>query len=87
MAFKGKDPVNSKIVVDVKIFKQTSHFNSPGYNVYYKKGIHADGAHCNFTKNWFIGSVYSIFRGLSFNIKWTGKKKKKKKRLTAISSF
>ena len=42
MAFKGQDPVRTKIVIDNKIIEQVNMFNYLGNMIFYEKELDVD---------------------------------------------
>ena len=50
MAFKGRDPVRTKIVIDNKIIEQVSSFNYLGNMISYEKELDIDNKLHNYLK-------------------------------------
>ena len=50
MAFKGRDPVRTKIVTDNKIIEQVNSFNYLGNMIYYEKELDIDNKLRNYLK-------------------------------------
>ena len=59
MAFKGRDPVRTKIVIDNKIIEPVSSFNYLG-NISYEKGLDIDNKLHNYLK--ITGILNNVFR-------------------------
>jgi hypothetical protein len=60
MAFKGRDPVRTKIVTDNKIIGQVISFNYLGNIVSYAKELDIDNKLHNYLK--FTGILNNVFR-------------------------
>ena len=60
MAFKGRDPVRTKIVIDYKIIVQVSSFNYLGNMISYEKELDIDNKLHNYLK--ITGIVNNVFR-------------------------
>jgi hypothetical protein len=60
MAFKGRDPVRNKIVIDNKILEQVSSFNYLGNMISYEKDLDIDNKLHNYLK--ITGILNNVFR-------------------------
>ena len=60
MAFKGRDPVRTKIVIDNKIIEQVNMFNYLGNMISYKKELDIDNELHNYLK--IIGTLNNVFK-------------------------
>jgi len=60
MAFKGRDPLRTKIVIDNKIIEQVNSFNHLGNMIPYKKELDADNKLHNYLK--ITGILSNVFR-------------------------
>jgi len=60
MAFKGRDPVRTKIVIDNKIIEQVNSFNCLGNMISYEKELDIDNKLHNYLK--IIGILNNVFR-------------------------
>jgi len=60
MAFKGRDPVRRKIVIDNKILEQVKLFNYLGNIISYEKELHIDNKLHNYLK--ITGILNNVFR-------------------------
>jgi hypothetical protein len=60
MAFKRRDPVSSKIVIDNKIAEQLNCFNYLGNLISYEKEVDIDKKLNNYFK--IIGNINNMFR-------------------------
>ena len=59
MAFKGRDLVGTKIVIDNKIIEQVNSFNYLGNMISYEKVLNIDNKH-NYLK--ITGIINNVFR-------------------------
>jgi hypothetical protein len=50
MAFRGRDPVRTKIVIDNKLIEQVNSFNSLGNMISYEKELNDDNKLHNYLK-------------------------------------
>jgi hypothetical protein len=50
MAFKGRDPVRSNILIDNKIIEQVKSFNYLGNMISYERELHIDNKLNNYLK-------------------------------------
>jgi hypothetical protein len=62
MAFKGRDPVSTKIVIDNKIMEQVSSFNYLGTTISYEKEFDIDNKLHNYLK--ITDILNQVFRPL-----------------------
>jgi len=60
MAFKGRDPVRTKIVIDNKIIEQVNSFNYLGNMISYEKELDSDNKLHNYLK--ITGIINIVFR-------------------------
>jgi len=60
MAFKGRDPVRTKIVIDNKIIEQVNSFNCLGNTISYVKELDIDNKLHNYLK--ITGIINNVFR-------------------------
>ena len=60
MAFKGRDPVRTKIVTDNKIIEQVNMFNSSGNMMSYEKELDIDNKLHKYLK--ITGTISNVFR-------------------------
>jgi len=60
MAFKGRDPVRTKIVIDNKIIEQVNLFNYLGNMICYEGELDIDNRLNNFLK--ITGILNNVFR-------------------------
>ena len=60
MAFKGQDPVRTKIVIDNKIVEQVNSFNYLGNMISYEKEMDTDNKLHNYLK--ITGIINNVFR-------------------------
>ena len=60
MAFKGRDPVRTKIVIDNKIIEQVNSFNYLGNMISYGKELDIDNRLHNYLK--ITGIINNVFR-------------------------
>jgi len=60
MAFKGRDPVRTKIVIDNKIMEQVNSFNYLGNVISYEKELDIDNTLHNYLK--ITGILNNVFR-------------------------
>jgi len=60
MAFKGQDPVRTKIVIDNKIIEQVNLFNCLGYVIPYEGELDIDNKLNNFLK--ITSILNNVFR-------------------------
>ena len=60
MAFKGWDPVRTKIVIDNKIIEQANSFNYLGNMISYEKELDIDNKLHNYLK--ITGIINNVFR-------------------------
>ena len=60
MAFRGRDPVRTKIVIDNKIIEQVNSFNYLGNIVSYEKELDIDNKLPNYLK--ITGILNNVFR-------------------------
>ena len=60
MAFKGRDPVRTKIVIDNKIIEQVNSFNCLGNMISYEKELDIDNKLHNYFK--ITGILNNVFR-------------------------
>ena len=60
MAFKGRDPVRTKIVIDNKIIEQVNSFNYLGNIISYEKEMDIDNKLHNYLK--ITGIINNVFR-------------------------
>jgi len=60
MAFKGQDPVRTKIVIDNKIIEQVNAFNYSGNMISYEKEMDIDNKLHNYLK--ITGIINNVFR-------------------------
>jgi len=60
MAFRGRDPVRTKIVIDNKIIEQVNSFNSLGNMISYEKELDIDNKLHNYLK--ITGILNNVFR-------------------------
>jgi len=60
MAFRGRDPVKTKIVIDNKIIEQVNLFNYLGNMISYKKELDIDNKLQNYLK--ITGILNNVFR-------------------------
>ena len=60
MAFKGRDPVRTKIVIDNKIIVQVNSFNCLGNMISYEKEFDIDNKLYNYLK--ITGIINNVFR-------------------------
>jgi len=60
MAFKGRDPVRTKFVIDNKIIEQVNSFNYLGNMISYKKELDTDNKLRNYLK--ITGIINNVFR-------------------------
>ena len=60
MAFKGRDPVRTKIVIDNKIIEQVNSFNYLGNMISYEKELDIDNKLHNYLK--ITGIINNAFR-------------------------
>ena len=52
MAFRGRDPVRTKFVIDNKIIEQVNSFNYLGNMISYEKELDIDNKLHNYLKNY-----------------------------------
>ena len=64
MAFKGRDPVRTKIVIDNKIIEQVNSFNYLGNMISYERELDIDNKLNNYLK--IIGILNNVFRPQKF---------------------
>ena len=60
MAFKGRDPVRTKIVIDNEFIEQVNSFNYLGNMVSYEKEMDIDNKQHNYFK--ITGIINNVFR-------------------------
>ena len=60
MAFKGRNPVRTKIIINNKIIEQENLYNYLGNMIYYEGELDIDNKLNNFLK--IIGNVNKVFR-------------------------
>jgi len=60
MAFKGRDPVRTEIVIDNKIIEQVNSFNYFGYMMFYEKELDIDNKLHNYLK--ITGIINNVFK-------------------------
>ena len=60
MAFKGRDPLRTKIVIDNKIIEQVNSFNYLGNMIAYEKELDIDNKLHNYMK--ITGIINNVFR-------------------------
>jgi hypothetical protein len=60
MAFKGRDPVKTKTVIDKKIIEQVNLFNYLGNTISYEKELDIDNKLHNYLK--ITGIINNVFR-------------------------
>ena len=60
MAFKGRDPVRTKTVIDDKIIEQGNSFNCLGNMISYEKELDIDNKLHNYLK--ITGIINNVFR-------------------------
>ena len=60
MAFKGRDPVRTKIAIDNKIIEQVNSFKYLGYMIPYEKEMDIDNKMHNYLK--ITGIIDNVFR-------------------------
>ena len=60
MAFKGRDPVRTKIVIDNKIIEQVNSFNYSGNMISYEKEFDIDNKLRNYLK--ITGIINNVLR-------------------------
>jgi hypothetical protein len=60
MAFKGRDPVRTKIAIENKIIEQVNSFNYLGNMIYYEKDLDTDNKLQNYLK--ITGIINNVFR-------------------------
>ena len=60
MAFKGRDPVRTKIVIDNKIIEKVNSFSYLGNMISYEKELDIDNKLRNYLK--IIGIINNVFR-------------------------
>jgi len=60
IAFKGRDPVRTKIVIDSKIVEQLNSFNYLGNMISYEKELDTDNKLRNYFK--VTGIINNVFR-------------------------
>ena len=60
MAFKGLDPVRTKIVIDYKIIEEVNLFTYLGNMIYYEAELDIDNKLYNFLK--ITGILNNVFR-------------------------
>ena len=60
MAFKGRDPVRTKIVIDNKIIEKVNSFNYLGNMISYEKELDIDNKLYNYLK--ITGIINNVFR-------------------------
>ena len=60
MAFRGRDPVRTKIVIDNKIIEQANSFNYLGNMISYEKELDIDNKLHNYLK--ITGNLNNVFR-------------------------
>ena len=60
MAFKGRDPVRTKIVIDNKIIEQINTFNYLENTISYEKELYIDNKLHNYLK--ITGVINNVFR-------------------------
>ena len=69
MAFRGRDPVRTKIVIDNKIIEQVNLFNYLGNMISYEKELDIDNKLHNYLK--ITGILNNVFRPQKKNLKKT----------------
>ena len=60
MAFKGRDPVRTKIAIDNKIIEQVNSFIYLGYMMFYEKELDIDNKLHNYLK--ITGIINNVFK-------------------------
>jgi len=60
MAFKGRDPIRTTIVIDNKIIEKVNSFNYLGNMISYEKELYIDNKLHNYLK--IIGIINNVFR-------------------------
>jgi hypothetical protein len=60
MAFRGRDPVRAKIVIDNKIIVQVNSFNYLGNMISYEKELYIDNKLHNYLK--ITGILNNVFK-------------------------
>ena len=60
MAFKGRDPIRTTIVIDNKIIEKVNSFNYLGNMISYEKELYIDTKLHNYLK--IIGIINNVFR-------------------------
>jgi hypothetical protein len=60
MAFKGRDPVRTKIVIDNKIIEKVNSFNYLGNTISYEKELDIDNKLHNYLK--ITGIINTVIR-------------------------
>ena len=60
MAFKGRDPVRTEIVIDNKIIEQVNMFNHLGNMIFYEKELDIDNKLHNYFK--VTGILNNVFK-------------------------
>jgi hypothetical protein len=60
MAFKGRDPLRAKIVLENKIMEQVNLINSLGIMISYEKELDIENKLCNYLK--IMGILNNVFR-------------------------
>jgi hypothetical protein len=60
MAFRGRDPIRSKIVIDNKIIEQVHFFNCLGNLIYYENEMGIDNKLNNYLR--ITGIINNVFR-------------------------
>ena len=60
MAFKGRDPLRTKIVIDNKIIEKVNSFNNLGNMISYEKELDIDNRLHNYLK--ITGILNNVFR-------------------------
>jgi hypothetical protein len=58
MAFRGRDPVRTKIIIDNKIIEQVNSFNYLGNIISYEKELNIDNKLLNYLK--IIGILHNV---------------------------
>ena len=67
MAFEGRDPVRTKIIIDNKIIEQVNLFNYLENMTFYEKELDIDNKFHNYLK--IIGILNNVFRPQKLLIK------------------
>jgi hypothetical protein len=67
VAFKGRDPIRSKIVIDNKIIEQVNSFNYLGNLIFYQNEMDVDNKLNNYLR--ITGVIHTVFRPKKTRIK------------------